>query len=165
MSEKKMLEAGRLVTTHGIKGELKLQPWCDSAEFAYDIKTLYMDGAPLKILSRRIHKNALLITIEGVDTVEKAKFLVGKILYFKREDAPLPENAYFIADLMGLTVFDNRTQKELGKITDVLQRPANDVYVVTDGENEFLIPAAGDFIDSVDLDLKIMKVNTIEGMI
>lgn len=165
MTEKKMLEAGRLVTTHGVRGELKLQPWCDSAEFALKIKKLYMDGEPLKLRSRRVHKNALLLTIDGVDTVEKAKFLVGKVLYFKREDAPLPENSYFIADLIGLTVFDNRTEKSIGKITDVLQRPASDIYVVTNGEDEILIPAAGDFIDSVDIDGGIMKVNTIEGMI
>lgn len=165
MDRKSMLEAGRLVTTHGIKGELKLQPWCDSAEFARKIKTFYLNGEPLKIISRRVHKNALLITIDGIDTVEKAKFLVGKILFFRREDAPLPENSYFIADLIGLSVFDNRTQTVIGKITDVLQRPANDVYVVSDGENEALIPAAGDFIDSVDLESGVMKVNTIEGMI
>ena len=165
MADKNMLEAGRLVTTHGIRGELKLQPWCDSSEFAKKIKTFYMDGEPLKILSRKLHKNALLLSIDGIDTVEKAKFLVGKILYFKREDAPLPENSYFIADLIGLEVFDNRTQRTLGKVADVLQRPANDVYVVCNEENEYLIPAAGDFIDSVDIENKIMKVNTIEGMI
>ena len=104
MADKSMLEAGRLVTTHGIKGELKLQPWCDSAEFAKKIKTLYMDNEPLKINSRKIHKNALLIAIDGVDTVEKAKFLVGKVLYFKREDAPLPANSYFIAEIMSMYV-------------------------------------------------------------
>ena len=165
MAEKNMLEAGRLVTTHGIRGELKLQPWCDSAEFAKKIKTLYMDGEPLKINSRKIHKNALLIAIDGVDTVEKAKFLVGKVLYFKREDAPLPANSYFIADLIGLEVFDNRTESTIGKITDVLQRPASDVYIISDGEKEILIPAAGNFIDSVNIEDKLMKVNTIEGMI
>ncbi len=165
MTEQKMLEAGRLVTTHGIRGELKMQPWCDSAEFALEIKKLYMDGKPLDIISRRVHKNALLLCLAGVDTVEKAKFLVGKILYFKREDAPLPEDSYFIADLIGLRVFDNRTGAEIGKITDVLQRPANDVYVVSNGDREYLIPAVAEFIGEVDLNSKTMKVNTIEGMI
>ncbi len=165
MPKTEMLEAGRLVTTHGVRGELKLQPWVDSAEFAQKIRTLYLDGAPLEIVSRRVHKNALLLTVAGVDTVEKARLLVGKILTFRREDAPLPEHSYFIADLVGLTVFDRRTGQTLGRVTDVLQRPANDVYVVSDGRREVLIPAAGDFIADVDLAAGVMRVNTIEGML
>jgi len=161
----KYIEAGKIVSTHGVRGELRLHASCDSASFLLGIETFYDGETPLRPASSRVHKNFLLIKLPGVDNIEQALPYIGKTLRFDRDDVELPENTYFINDLIGLSVSDNRTGKSLGKIKEVLPLPANDVYVVTGEGGEIMIPAAPGFIDEVDLAAGTMRVNTIEGML
>ena len=107
----------------------------------------------------------LLIKIKGVDTVDAAIRYIGKSLCFDKRNVKLPKNTYFHCDLTGLEVYDTRLDKVIGKITSIMTLPANDVYVVTDGDNEYLIPAVPEFIENVDLESKRMTVSTIEGMV
>ncbi len=92
---KEFLEAGRIVGTHGIKGELRVDPWCDSPDFLAQFKTLYTkDGAQaLEVISSRVHKNLLLVQLKGIDTIEQGDRMRGKVLFIKRSDVTLPKAA------------------------------------------------------------------------
>lgn len=164
---KQFLEAGRIVGTHGINGELRVEPWCDSAAFLAKIHTLYWDhGAErLEVVSSRVHKNLLLLKLKDVDTVERADLLRGRILYLDRADVKLPKERYFIQDMIGLSVLDADTGKRYGLLTDVLRTGANDVYQVT-GEDKmnYLVPAIPDVIIEVDIDGGVLKIRPIRGI-
>ena len=97
------LEAGKIVGTHGIRGELRVEPWCDSADFLTGFKTLYWNGGetPVKVLGARVHKSLVLMKLEGVESATQGDLLRGKVLYLARKDAKLPEGRYFIQDLIG----------------------------------------------------------------
>ena len=156
------LEAGKIVNTFGVRGEVKLQPWCDDAEFLLPFKTLYVDGAPLRVQSSRVHKGMLMVRFEGVEDVNAAMALKNKVGYFAREDARLPEGRYFIADLLGSQVVDEAGQP-VGELTEVLDLPSGQVYVVQ-GEQEHSIPAVPEFILDVNAEEKRIRVHLIEGM-
>ena len=157
------LEAGKIVNTHGITGEVKVIPWCDEPEFLLDFDTFYLDGSPVKVLSARVHKNSVLLTLEGISTINDAMKLKDKILWIDRKDADLPEGRHFIADLMGLEVRDASTGTVLGVITDVLTPPAHEVYVVK-GAQEHLIPAVDEFVLETNVEDGYLWVRLIEGM-
>jgi len=155
------LEAGQIVNTHGVRGEVKVQPWADGPEFLLDFDTVYLDGEPRRVEAARPQKTMVLLKLEGVDTVEAAAALRGRIVSVRRDDAALAEGRVFVADLLGLPVFDGG--REIGKLQDVLTMPAGDVYVVK-GEREYLIPAVPAFVEQVDPDAGRIVVHLIEGM-
>ena len=159
---KPFLEAGKIINTFGIRGEVKLQPWCDSAAFLKQFKTLYIDGQPRRVASSRVHKEMLIVQFEGAEDVNAAMALKNKIVYFAREDARLPEGRYFVADLLGADVIDE-TGKAVGKLTEVLDLPAGQVYVAQ-GEEEHTIPAVPEFILDIDAEQNVIRVHMIEGM-
>lgn len=132
---KDYLEIGKIVGTHGIQGELRVECWCDSPQFVASFKELYFDKGKEKLsVKSRPHKNIALVKIKGIDTVEDADMLRGKILYMNRKDAKLPKGTYFVQDLLGLEVKDINDDTVYGTITDVLKTGANDVYEVKDQE-------------------------------
>ena len=139
-------------------------PWADSPDFLCQFDTLYLDGKPVKILSARPHKSMVLASLEGVDTVEKAMRLKGKILAVDRAQIKLPTGRYFLADLMGLKVLDAATGEDLGTIEDILTPPAHNVYVVRGNEKEYLIPAVPAFIAETNVENGYIRVNLIEGL-
>ena len=158
------LEAGQIVNTHGIQGEVKIVPWCDSPEFLCGFDTLYIDGAPVKVRAARAHKGNVLARLEGVDDVNAAMRLKGKRVSIDRTGVELPDGRHFIADLIGLTVIDDDTGAELGAIADVLTPPAHEVYVVRGGGKEYMIPAVDEFVKEIDVDGGFIRVKLIEGM-
>lgn len=158
-----LIEVGKIVNTHGVRGELKVQPWCDSAEQFCEIGVLYLDGAPLEIAARRVHKGSVLLTLPGVTDLDGALPYKEKILSARRRDIPLPEGRYLNADLIGLTVLDAESGDAVGTIRDVLLYPANSVLVVR-GAREYMIPAVSAFIEKTDLDAGTMTVHLLKGM-
>ena len=156
------LEAGKIINTFGIRGEVKLEPWCDSADFLRRIKTLYIDGKPRKVLSAKVHKGMLLVLFEGVEDVNTAMTLKNKIVYFDRADVRLPKGRFFFADILGASVVDE-AGNEVGKLTEILTLPAQNAYVVQ-GETEHIIPAVPEFILETDLENRVVRVHLIEGM-
>ena len=160
-----LLEAGRIVATHGVRGEVKLVPSCDSAEFLKRFESLYIDGTPRTVRSLRVHKEAALISFAGVDTVEAAMTLRGKTVFFDRDAANLEPGQVFLADLYGLPVYDTRTEREIGVLSDVLFLPAGEVWVVHGESGDSLIPMRGGFIDPVESGAERITVHTIEGML
>ena len=157
------LQTGKIVSTHGVRGEVKLLPWADSPEFLLQFHTLYLDGKPFRVEQSRVQKTCVLLKLEGIDTVEAASGLRDKIVSIARADARLPEGSVFIADLLGLPVYNGDVL--LGRLTEVMPTPANDVYIVRaeDGQ-EHLIPAVPDFILEQNLDKGYIRVRLIEGM-
>ena len=157
------LQTGKIVSTHGVHGEVKLLPWADNPEFLLQFHTLYLDGRPFRVEQSRVQKTCVLVKLAGVDTVEAGAALRDKVVSIDRADAKLPEGSVFIADLLGLPVYDGQTL--LGKLTEVMPTPANDVSVVKgeDGQ-EHLIPAVPDFILERNLDEGYIRVRLIEGM-
>ena len=161
--KKPFLEAGQIVGTHGVRGDVKVMPWADDPEFLLDFDTVYLGGKPVRVQSCRVQKTCVLLKLEGVDTVEAASALRDKVVSIARADAKLPEGSLFIADLLGLPVYDGETP--IGRLTDVMSTPANDVYVVKgeDGQ-EHLIPSVPDFVLERNLDEGYIRVRLIEGM-
>ncbi|MGN0453331.1 MAG: ribosome maturation factor RimM [Ruminococcus sp.] len=155
---KEYLEVGKIVGTHGILGELRVECWCDSPQFLSKFKVLYFDKGDKKLLVKsRPHKNIALVKIEGVDTVEQGDMLRGKVLYMNRKDAKLPKGSYFIQDLVGLEVKDVNTSELYGTLTDVLKTGANDVYEVKDQNGKaYYVPV---------IPLVVKEVNTEKGYV
>ena len=153
------LDAGEIVTTHGVRGEMKILPWGDSPDFLLDFKRVRIDGAEYKVESCRIQKTCNLLKLQGIETVEDAQAMRGKTVQIYREDAP--SDVIFAAELIGMEVFCN--EEQIGKITDVLDYPGNKVYVVK-GAHDYMIHAVKEFILEKDMEAERMVVKLIEGM-
>jgi 16S rRNA processing protein RimM len=164
---KEFLEAGKIVGTHGVRGELRVDPWCDSAEFLKQFHTLYLGhgSVPLKVLLSRVQKKQLLVQFEGIDSIEKADTYRGKILYLKRADAKIPDGRYFVEDLIGLEVYDADSFVYYGSLTEVMRTGANDVYQITSlGKKNYLLPAVDSMVQEIDLKKGKMLIRPIKGI-
>ena len=153
------LEAGQIVTTHGVRGEMKVLPWADGPDFLLDFNRVRIDGKEYKVESCRIQKTCNLLKLQGIDTMEAAQAMHGKTLEIYREDAD--PDIIFAAELIGMDVFQDDVQ--IGKLVDVLDYPGNKVYVVK-GDKEYMIPAVKEFIKDIDLSAGIITVKLIPGM-
>ncbi|MGI6337006.1 MAG: ribosome maturation factor RimM [Eubacteriales bacterium] len=158
-----LLETGRIINTHGVHGEVKLEPWADSPDFLKRFSRLYLPDTPYRVLSCRTHGRFCIVALEGVNTVEDAMKLKNRPVFVDRAEANLPEGSFFIADILGFDVYDLRTARVIGKLAEVLELPAGNVYRV-DGPVETLIPARPEFTRGVDFDSKTLTVETIPGM-
>lgn len=164
---KRYLETGKIVAVQGLKGEVRVEPWCDSGEFLCEFDTLYFDKGetPLEITRSRVQKNIVIMKIKGIDTPEQAQNVRNKILYMDREDVELEEGAYFVQDLIGLEVIDNDSGEQYGKLCDVSFTGANDVYHIKDRDGKIrLIPAIPDVVIDTDITKGIMKIHVLEGL-
>ena len=159
---KEYVEAGRIVNTHGVAGEVKIEVWLDSPEFFKKFKRLYLDGNERKILSARPHKQFIIARLEGVNDLNTAMALKGKNVDILRADAHLKKGEFFVQDIIGFTVLDEHGQV-IGKLVDAEETPASMIYVVR-GESEHLIPAVKEFILGIDEEKEEIRVHLIEGM-
>lgn len=164
--KKEYLEAGKIVTTHGIKGEVKIMPYCDSAELLAEFDRLFLGKNHDEIIVERarVQKNMVIAKLEGFNTPEEAEKLRNKILFMHRDDLELDDDTYFIQDLIGMEVKDADSDALYGTIADVMQTGANDVYVVRGEEREYLVPAIADVVISTDLDSNIMTIRPLDGL-
>ena len=153
------IEAGEIVTTHGVRGEVKVLPWLDSPEDLVDFDRVRIGDKEYAVESCRVQKTCNLVKLAGVDTMEDAQALRGKKVLLYRED--IDEDVIFAAELVGVKVFCD--SELIGSITDVLDYPGNKVYVVK-GEKEYMIPAVKAFILDTDMEAETMQVRLIEGM-
>ena len=153
------VEAGEIVTTHGIKGEVKVMTWLDDPEMLCDFDRCRIDGKEVEIEQCRVQKTCNLVKLAGVDTMEAAQALRGKKIELYRED--IDDEVIFAAELIGVEVFADGVK--IGKIREVLDYPGNSVYVVK-GEYEYMIPAVKAFILDTDIANNRMEVKLIEGM-
>lgn len=165
--KKQFLDSGKIVGTHGIKGEVRIEPWCDSPEFLCAFKKLYLDekGQTFIEVKSRPHKNITLAKIKGVDTIEAAEKFRGKVVYINREDITLDEGVNFVQDLIGLEVRDAENGTVYGKLTDVLRTGANDVYEITDSNNKkYLAPVIDEVVEEINVDGGFVLVHPMKGI-
>lgn len=165
---KEYLECAKIINMHGIKGEMKLESFCDSPRVLASLKRVFMERngeyIEYKVIRASVFKDLVIMGIEGVDDIDSAALLKNKMLYASREDFKLKEGTYFIADLEGLDVIDNTSGELLGKIREVIFRGANDIYVVDTPYGERMIPAVDQFVKRVDLDTGVY-IEQIPGLI
>lgn len=162
MEKQQYIEAGKIVNTHGVAGEVKIEVWLDSPQFLRRFPRVFINGTEKKLLSGRAQKSFLIAKLEGVDDVNAAMTLKGKTITVDRNDVRLPRGTFFVQDILGASVVDENGA-EIGRLTDVLERPAHNIYVVQ-GEEEHLIPAVPEFILKTDADAGVITVHLIEGM-
>lgn len=145
-----------------------MNPWCDSPEFVKGFRALYFDcngSSSVKLNAVRPHGNIVLLKLEGVDTVEQAQRLRGKILYMKRSDAKLPEGHFFIAELIGCKVFDaDNNDICYGELTDVSETGANDVWHITNEKGEYLIPSIPQVVIETDVAADRIFIRPLKGI-
>ncbi len=165
---KQYLETAKIVATHGIRGEVRCQYYCDSAELLCEFEELYLDkngGNPVEITRAYPHKNVVIMKFEGIDTVEAAQKLVGKTLYMNRDDLELPDGVYYIQDIIGLTVKDIDSGEVYGKISDVYQNGATDVYSIKkENGAELMFPCIDEVVKKIDLGAGEMLIKPLEGL-
>lgn len=163
--KKQFLEIGKIVGTHGLKGEVRIDPWCDSAAFLCRLKRLYeADGTEQPVVSAKPHKNVAVVLFEGIHSVEEADRLRGRVVYMNRDDVKLPKGTCFIQDLLGLRVEDADSGTVYGTITEVLKTGANDVYQVTKDGKDYLVPVIPEVVLEKDIDGGLVKIRPMKGL-
>lgn len=169
MGQKRFLEIGKITNVHGLAGEVKVYPWCDDAAFLCSFDVLYTDKNgrnPVEITRARVQQNMVIMQLAGVTSRDAAEKLRGTVLYMDREDIELDEGTYFVQDLIGLEVRDADTGKVWGKIRDVMQTGANDVYSIWNEaeKREYLAPAIPDVVLDTDIEAGVMTIRPLEGL-
>ena len=166
---KRYLELGQIVGTHGVRGEIKINPWCDDPDFAKNFRTVYLgkNGEdPKKVLSCRKHKNLILMQLEGFGSIEAAESLRNKMVYIRRSDVRLAEGVWFIEELIGCRALDADDNAVCyGTVTDVSKTGANDVWQIT-GEDgrDYLIPAIKDVVIRADVENEAVYIRPLKGI-
>ena len=167
---KQYLECGKAVNTHGVAGMLKMENRCDAPEVLAKLKTMYIkrgeEYAPMKVSRASVQKNMVLVKFDGVDTFEDAIKYKNEIFYAARGDFRLRRGDFFIADIIGLPVYEG--EREVGTLEDVLAPAGQQVYVIKkqDGKT-FMVPCVPEFIKEVSFGEERdagIYVSLIEGM-
>jgi 16S rRNA processing protein RimM len=158
-----LLEAGRVVNTHGVRGAVKIEPWTDTPGFFLALPRVFIDGEERKILSASARRNHVIAALGGISSLAEAGALRGRTLYFSRSDAPLEAGVSFVADVIGLDAIDDATGEKLGVVSDFFSLPSNGVYVVS-GAREILIPAVPEFVADIDAGGGRARFRLMEGL-
>ena len=165
---KQFLETAKIVAAHGIRGEVRCQYFCDSAEFLCEFEELYLDKngeKPIEITRAYPHKNVVIMNIDGVDSIEDAQNLIGKTLYMNRDDVELDEGVYYIQDIIGLVVKDIDSGEVYGKISEVYQNGATDVYSIKkENGTELMFPYIDEVVKKIDIEAGEMLIKPLEGL-
>ncbi len=164
-----LLEVGKIVNTHGLRGEVKAVPWTDYPEVFEDIEYVYVkrgeEEKELKINNVRYQKSNLILKIDGIDDIDEAQKYKNLIMYAPREMlGPLPEGVHYIADLIGLEVVTD-DGRSVGTIEDVFNTGSNDIYdIKREGKKNMLLPVIDEVVLDVDTDAKKVTVHMIDGL-
>lgn len=165
---KEYLEIGKIVGTHGVRGMVRIQPWCDSISLLKGVKSLYTDCSGINALSVcRIAENGnvFIAQFTEIDSIESAEKLRGKTLYAKRNDLKIEKGSYFIQDIIGCTVIDSNDKTIVyGKVSDVTATVANDVWHIKNGDKEYLIPVIPSVVNNVDVENSVVVITPLKGI-
>jgi len=165
------IAVAKVINTHGIKGEVKAVPLSDFKDRYQQLKEVYVrekNGyCTLNLENVRWHMDNLILKFKEISSINEAEPLKGSYLFINRSDAVgLPEDTYYIFEIVGLEVYDAEDNAKLGIVTEVLQTGANDVYVIKGSSGrEFLIPALKEVVVEVDLEKNRMLVKLPEGLL
>lgn len=158
-----MLEVGRILNTHGVRGELKVDPWLDDPLVFSCLSSVEISGEEYAVLSARVQGRFALVKLEGIESIDDAIPLKGKVALGRREEIPLPEGAHFVADLIGLDAVDVNTGKVFGKVVEIHEFPAQDVYEVL-GEKRYLLPDVPEYVESIDEEAGCIRFHLAEEL-
>ncbi len=161
------LEVGKITAVQGLRGEVRVQHYCDSADVFCDFERLFLARGSEEIGIERAYprKNTIIVKIKGVDSPEQAQKLVGKSLYMDREDEELPDGVYYINDIIGLEVKDTETGEIYGKVTDVYQNGASDVYSIKkENGKELMFPVIDEVVRKIDIERGEILIKPLEGL-
>ena len=168
MAKSNFLECGRIINTHGVRGGLKLESWCDTPQDLASLKKVDLKNGTEykchKVKKASIFKQFVLFELDGISDIDTAMTLKGTVVYADRDDISIDEDAYFIADIIGLDVIDLASGEKIGTLSDVLNLGASDLYEINTKNGKKLIPAVPEFIKEVNLEKGIF-VSLIEGML
>lgn len=166
--DKKYIECGKIINTHGCRGGLKVEPWCNSAEDFTALKRLYVqkknEFIEYTVTRASVFKQFVVLDLAEIDDMETALSLKNVTLYADRDDFELEDGEFFLTDIIGLDVIDSESGKVYGRVSDIINRGASDIYVVETPVGERMIPAVDEFIVEIDINCGI-KVRTIEGLL
>ena len=165
-----LIEAGKITSAHSFRGEVRIQSWCDSVDFLMQFERFYLDGGGvLEAVRMRKSGNMLIASFAGIESEADAFGLKGKIIYIDKDEAGLEDGVFFVADLLGLPVFDYDTGEKRGVLADIFNNGATDIYVVDCGvgadgrKREAMVPNVPEFIKDVSLEGGVV-VAPIAGM-
>lgn len=169
MAMKQRLEIGKIVATHGIRGEVRVQPWADSPADLQKIKRFYLDSSSDKIIeaaSFKVKKNLAILKIKGCDSIEQAEKLKNQLLYIDRDDLPLPDGSYFVQDILGSAVYDaDEPEKCYGEVTDITHHGGSDVYHLKDSSGKLrMFPAIREVLIRIDIPKKEIYIRPLRGL-
>lgn len=158
------LEVGKVLNTHGIRGEVKVQSWCDELEDLCELETVYIDRKAYRVKHTRIHGNVVLMTLDGINSIDDAEPLKNKVVLASREEFLLDDGAHFVVDLIGLEARNAETGEVLGKVTEIMEYPAQDIYVIQ-GEKQIMIPDVPEFVVEINEEEGYIAFRVLEGMV
>ena len=164
---KQFLEIGKLINTHGIRGEMKLELWCDDIDFLKQFKTLYLDdngSDSLKLISARPQKNHAIVKFTEITSIDEAEKLKNSIVYCNRDDAEIDEDANYIQDLIGCTVVNAESNEEYGRVADVVNYGASDILDVVNDKKHSYIPVIPDIVKEIDTENEIIRIIPMKGL-
>ena len=163
-------EIGQIVNTFGIKGFVKVNPFTDDMHRFEELKSVLVvknkETIEMHIEEVKLHKNVVLIKFKGIEDINMAEKYKGCYIKIKREDArKLPKDTYFIADLIGIKVYDDNGNL-LGKVDDIYNNKVHDIYVIrNDLGKQILLPSIKEVIKKIDIDNDMIVVHLIDGLI
>lgn len=158
-----MLEVGKIINTHGVRGELKVDAWVDVPEVFQCLETLTVNGKSYVVQSARVQGRFALVKLEGINSIDDAMCVKGRVALAHREEIPLLEGRHFVADLIGMDAVDAETGEVFGKVAEVHEYPAQDVYEVH-GEKNYMIPDVPAFVAGIDDDANCIRFHLMEGL-
>ena len=162
------LECGKIINTHGFRGTVKLESWCDAPEVLADLERLYFrkDGeySPRAVLRASVFRQFVLMDLAGIDSEEAANALRNTVVYAARADLPLEEGDAFIVDLIGLPVKDADSGEVIGQLIDVNTRGVRDLYIVRNASGDHMVPAVPEFIIEIDTE-DAVYIRPIPGLL
>ena len=162
--ESNLLKAGKIVNTHALRGEVRVYPYCDDAEFLCEFERLFIESEEAEVVSSRVHKGQALIKFKGIDNINDAEKVVGKLIYIDKNDVELEEGRFFIEDIKGLEVIDIDTGVVYGKVINVIETGANDVFEVKGEDKILLVPKIDDVVKDIDIVNKKILIRPIKGL-
>jgi len=167
----KYIKIAQFTKPQGLKGELRAKIFCDSPEVLESFKNYFIGNdsnetkKPIEITLKSVRKGFVVVKIYGVDDADNAEVFVGQSLYVKREDFSLPENTWFIADLIGLKVVNVDTGELYGTVEEILQNAPKDVYVIkTPGSKKLMFPSIPEVLIDTNITEGVIKIRPLEGL-
>lgn len=160
-----LIKIAKIVSAHGLNGEVKIFPYTDDLNGFKDYNEIYIDGEELEIISQKIASKFIVLKLKGFDYIDDVKRLIDKDVFIDKAQMPsLDEGEYYIHELIAMEVYSD-ADKFIGTVKDVMETSANHVLVVDHDGKEALIPFVKAFIKELDLKHRKIKVKLIEGIL